>query len=290
MILTPNIFADATTFILGNEKNAGKTTLLNYLVRRLRERGSLAYLSVGVDGEGTDLISGGAKPNVVAAPGDWLVTAAHALRQSDIAAEIHEVFPFGTAMGPSVLVRVVRGGFVELIGPGTNQQLSHVLQYVTSGAGVRTVLVDGAINRITQVGASAASSYVYVLRANRVNLARTVDSMRLMSRLGSMPVLTGQPPTDANAAVLAGALTSGKAQALDTACRMVVVQDFSHVFLSSAELASLLRRASLHFREQFHCRAFVVNLIDVSRGEFLDALADPSIAEKVAFNPYQEVA
>ena len=290
MILTPGIFVRATTFLLGSEKHAGKTTLLNYLIRRLRGRQPLAYLSVGVDGEGRDLISGVPKPHVVAAEGDWLVTAEQALRRSDLSAEIHEVFPFSTVMGPPVLARVVRGGSVELIGPGANTQLAKILEYIVADAGIETVLVDGAINRVTQVAAATQGAYVFVLRVTRNNLTRAIDTMRRLFRLQDVPVAPGDHSIDEQTLVLDGALTSERANSINPACRTIILEDFSHIFLTHTELLSLQRRVQLRFRRRLEFRAFVVNLHDLPRQEFLDELAAPDLAEKVVFNPYQEVA
>jgi len=290
MILTPDMFAGTTTFVLGSEKHAGKTTLLNYLIRRLRGDGALAYLSVGVDGSGTDSISGAAKPHVVAQAGDWLVTAQSALQRSDLDAEIHEVFPFSTVLGRPALVRVVRGGPVELIGPGTNTQLAAVLDSLSGQAGIKTVLVDGAINRITQVAASAIGAYVYVIRVDRANIARAIDTMRLMHRLQDIAPAGSGEESGEGVAVIDGALTPARVRSIPAGCRTVVVENFSHVFLTHAELKSLLGRAELRFKLQMNFRAFVVNLYDVTRPEFLDMLGDDAIAAKVAFNPYQEAA
>ena len=279
----------ATTFIVGSDKHAGKTTLLNYCLRRLRGRTPLAYLSVGVDGEGRDALSGVPKPHVTAEAGDWLVTAEQALRRGDVSAEIRDVFPFETVLGAPVLARVVRGGPVELIGPGSNAALAHILAHLVTDAGIETVLVDGAINRITPVAASTQAACVYVLRVDRAGLPRAIDRMRRLACLQAVPVARDDVGDDA-IRVLDGALTAEKAAELDAGCRTLIVEDFSHVFLTYAELRDLQRRVALRFRRQVAMRAFVINLSDVSQDEFLARLTDTGIMEKVIFNPYQEVA
>ncbi|MBN1489491.1 MAG: hypothetical protein JXA69_06185 [Phycisphaerae bacterium] len=289
MQLTPGIFVGTTTFIVGSDKHAGKTTLLNYLIRPLRHEAPLVYLSVGLDGEGRDALSGVPKPHVVAEAGDWLVTAEQALRRSDVSAEIREVFPFETVLGAPVLAHVVRGGPIELIGPGSNAALARILMHIVADAGIETVLVDGAINRITQVAASTQAACVYVLRVDRAGLPRAIDAMRRLAYLQAVPVAMDDASDDATR-VLDGALTTEKAGELDAGCRTLIVEDFSHVFLTYAELRNLQRRAELRFRRRVAMRAFVVNLYDVSRDEFLDRLTDTGIIDKVIFNPYQEVA
>jgi len=52
-------FHHRTTFILGSDKHAGKTTFLKYALARLRAAGcQVAYMTIGVDGEGRDSLSG----------------------------------------------------------------------------------------------------------------------------------------------------------------------------------------------------------------------------------------
>ena len=290
MTLTPAIFLGATTFLVGSDRHAGKTALLNYLIRRLRGEIALAYLSVGVDGECRDSLSGAPKPHVVAKAGDWLVTAEQALRRSDVSAEIRDVFPFETVLGAPVLARIVRGGPVELIGPGSNTALARILDHIVADTDVETVLVDGTINRITQVAASTQAACVYVLRVDAANLPRAIDAMRRVAYLQAVPVAANDSPTDDAARVLDGALTTEKAGELDAGCQTLIVDDFSRVFLTYAELQKLQRCVELRFRRQVALHAFVVNLYDVSRQEFLDMLGNTDIAGKVVFNPYQEVA
>lgn len=282
MILTPGTFAHGTTFLVGSEKHAGKTTLLNYLVRMLRPTCPPAYLSIGVDGESTDTLGGFTKPLVHTEAGDWIVTAESALTRSGLSVEIHEVFPFNGVMGRPVLAHVIRAGAVELLGPGENAHLSWILDYLMGVNGITGILVDGSINRITQLSAGTEPACAYVVRANRGNLPRVIELLRRLSLLQHLPLATDGVYID-------GALTSDVAAGLPDSPRLVV-DNLSCVFLSYAELVTLQRRTKLTCRRQIELRACFVNLHDISQQEFLDRLAGDAIAERIAFNPYQEAA
>jgi hypothetical protein len=290
VILTPGMFAGATTFLLGSGKHAGKTTLLNYLLHRLRGAEPLAYLSVGVDGEGRDLISGAAKPHVPAAEGDWLVTTQQALERSDASVEIREVFPHRTMLGAVAVVRVVRGGTVELHGPGGNAQLAQVLEHLATETAIRTVLVDGAINRVTPVAAAGDAACVFIVRVEPATLARSIEAIRRVNLLMRVPLADHAVESSGSTCVLAGALTTDRLHTLEDTCRVLVVDDFSHVFLTYAELQGLAERVELRVRRAVRLTACVANLRDVPRDAFLDALNDASLAERLVFNPYQEAA
>jgi len=144
-------FHKNTTFIVGNDKHAGKTTFLKYSLAKLRDMGYRpAYMSIGVDGEGVDLLDGGAKPMIIVQPGDLVVTSVQCLESSDAAYQILNVFPQGTVLGRMILVNITRSGFVELTGPENNQQLSAILDYVQNETESDPLLVDGSENRLSQ--------------------------------------------------------------------------------------------------------------------------------------------
>jgi hypothetical protein len=286
VILTPDMFAGRTTFLVGAEKHAGKTTLLNYVIRMVRQaRVPLAYMSVGVDGEVSDALSGARKPHVIAAAGDWIVTAEKAIDQGDLAVEVHEVLAPKTIMGRTIVARVIRGGAVELIGPGTNAQTAEILDVLANQIGVTTALVDGSIDRITQVSAASSSAgFVYVLRVGRANLTRALDLIRRMELLQAVPIAT----ETCNATVIDGAVTAERIATLPADSQTVVVHDVSRVFLTLAELPALSRRVRLSFRRKHECIAYVVNLFDIAPNELLDRLNDSAAARRIVFNPYQQ--
>lgn len=277
-------FTGATTFLLGNEKNAGKTTLLNYVVSRIRNAGPLGYMSIGVDGERNDAITGAPKPQVIAEAGDWLVTARQALAESVVQADLREVFPFQTVFGAPVLAHVRIGGRIELIGPGSNARVAQVLEAVAA-EDIQTVVIDGAYDRVTQVSVARHGTIVYVARATPANLTRVAGEVRRMFLLQSLPVLPEHPErVDASICTLDGALTARAIETLPAGCRTILLGDFSQVFLSEPELRRLLRQVELRFCRAFRFAACIVNLYDLTEKEFRETLNDPAIASHVVFN------
>ena len=76
--------------IIGMCKNAGKTTVLNQLIRELNGNGqTLALTSIGRDGEDKDLVTGTQKPGIYVARGTLIATASDLiLRHCDVTREI----------------------------------------------------------------------------------------------------------------------------------------------------------------------------------------------------------
>jgi hypothetical protein len=278
-------FRGRATFILGEDKNAGKTTFLKYALGCLRERGmTVAYMSVGVDGEMLDLVSGASKPLITAEPGDNLVTAESAAAASDAEFEVLEVFPERTVLGRLELLRAKSAGRVELIGPETNRALCAILRHVRAAETADAVLVDGAVDRVTQVSASSGSGYVLALMVNRNSLERAARRVRLAVLLDGLPVLgTGEVPH--GCVEIDGALTSSKLGTLPGKREKLVLEDFTRVFLDYREMLRLCGDRRVVFRGGFELMFFVVVLDGVERREFLDSLGPEAAGARFVFSP-----
>ena len=142
-----------TTFLVGNKKNAGKTTFLNYALKQVREVVSPTFFTIGIDGETSDLIFDTPKPKVYTEIGDFVVTSDAMVNKSDALFEIIHVFPYKTVLGRLVLVKTLRSGTVELVGAEDNKQLTEIVDFLRSLNTENTILIDGAASRATQVAA-----------------------------------------------------------------------------------------------------------------------------------------
>jgi hypothetical protein len=278
--------AGRTVFIIGSGKNAGKTTFLNYALSRLRRRGAVGFLSIGVDGEERDLLSGTPKPRIRAESGDLLVTSDRMLQASELGWDLLEVFPGSTVLGRLVLARVRRGGTVELCGPEHNERLAPALAALR-GRGARTVLVDGAVDRLTQVASVPGAGFVHVVRADSARLDSARDAMRLLQALAAVPPADGLG--EDGTAVISGALTRSRLAELPASTRALVLEDFTKVFLSWREWKAAAQRLDIRFRRRWELLLFCAVLSDVSRERFASGL-EPELLARVLFNPYEAVA
>jgi len=123
-----------TTFLVGNKKNAGKTTFLNYALAQLREVVQPAFFTIGIDGEASDLIFDTPKPKVYTEIGDYVVTSGLMINKSDALFEIIHVFPYKTVLGRLVLAKTLRSGNIELVGSEDNKQLAEIVDYLRNEA------------------------------------------------------------------------------------------------------------------------------------------------------------
>lgn len=135
--------------IIGMDKNVGKTTALNYLIKNARGyKSPLALTSIGRDGEETDLVTYTEKPKIYVRRGTFIATARQCLMHSDITREIIDTTGINTAMGEVVIIKALSDGYVDLGGPSTNTYISKICSKLLQ-LGAKTVFVDGALGRKT---------------------------------------------------------------------------------------------------------------------------------------------
>jgi len=278
-------FRNRVTFISGSSKNAGKTTFLNYLLPRLRVGGDFVYLSVGIDGEKKDRVFGNEKPSIEAFAGDYLITCEDMMNESSALFEISHVFPWKTALGKLLLLYVKRSGLVELAGPESNSQLVEIITQLREERGISTVIVDGAVNRITQLAAGKDSSYYYVMRATPENRASTLNIIRTLSLLDRIPRWEENMEQE-SVYFHNGALTSSSLQTVPKDSESIVLEDFTKVFLSWRELRELAEKVRVFFRNIFTLEGLVLNLYNLDRQDFERNLKESGIDVPCVFNPF----
>ncbi len=136
--------------IIGMCKNAGKTTVLNQIIREINGSGqTLALTSIGRDGEDKDLVTGTKKPGIYVQEGTLVATASDLiLRHCDVTREIIDITGITTPMGDVVMVRARSDGSIQIAGPSITNQLARVREdFFRHGADV--VMIDGALSRKT---------------------------------------------------------------------------------------------------------------------------------------------
>jgi hypothetical protein len=135
--------------IVGLAKNCGKTTTLNAVSGALYEREqTVGLLSIGIDGETSDVLLGTPKPPVVVRPDQLVVTADQALATSSARWEWVASLGFRTPLGEAVLARCLEGGELVLGGLRHRDDVARAADLLAD-SGAETVLIDGAYGRMT---------------------------------------------------------------------------------------------------------------------------------------------
>jgi hypothetical protein len=142
------------------------------------------------------------------------------------------------------------------------------------------VLVDGAVNRITQVGALGQVQFAFTVRVDPTTLDRAVARIRSLYALAALPE---SPEADQH---LEGPVTPAALLALPDGTTSFSAEDFTKFFLEPQELHRALDRYRCVVRRRLELLCFAVILRGVDRAEFLRALG-PEAAASVFFNPFE---
>ncbi len=284
--------AGATTAVTGFEKGSGKTTFLGSCLPVLRRQGPVALFTIGMDGaqkhrEGHR--GGLAAPSEIhVEPGDIVLTTEGMARASSARFEILDALSGKSALGRLMLARAQRRGSVTLVGCEHLSQLASCIAQTRLEGWAQTVLVDGAVNRITQVGALSEDpslGFVFTLRVDPSNLSRVIRKVQDLISLNRVPLLEN-PMADSIRLILDGPLTSTGLANLPDGIQDVSLEDFTKVFLEGMELRRFLSRYGCTFRQTLKLRGFVVVTRNMSFERFMEALG-PEHQELIYSNPLQ---
>jgi hypothetical protein len=274
--------AGAVTAVTGFEKGSGKTTFLNHALPYARRAGPVAVFSIGVDGALKAREAGVFVPEIRVEPGDIVLTTELFARASGARFEVLDTLPGRTALGRLMLGRALRGGSITLVGPEHFSLLAEAIGLVRHEGWAHSVLVDGAVNRITQVSALGEVRFVFTVRADRANLARVSARIQALSALSDLP----QEPVPEDSHVLREPVTQEALKGLPAGTKAVSVEDFTKFFLEPGELLRALERYRFSVRRAFELLCFSITLRDVTRDEFLRAVG-PKVGPRLLFNPYE---
>ena len=159
----PNIFDMIQKYdsisIIGMNKNVGKTTTLNHILREARGRISLGLTSIGRDGEELDRVTATEKPKIYIEEGTIIATAKQCLLNSDITREILKTTGFNTPMGEIIICRALSDGYVDLGGPSVNSYMVEICDELKR-FGSELVIVDGALSRKTFASPSITNATI----------------------------------------------------------------------------------------------------------------------------------
>jgi len=167
--------------IIGMEKNSGKTTTLNYILKNLKGIKIIGLTSIGRDGEDCDRVTNTHKPKIYVEKGTIVATAKNLLCKCDITKEILATTGISTPMGEIIIMRALSNGFVDIAGPSYNSALIKVRDLMLS-FGCDLVLIDGALSRkgsagnlvseatILTTGASFSSNLIKVVEESSHNV------------------------------------------------------------------------------------------------------------------------
>ncbi len=268
------------TAVTGFEKGSGKTTFLAALLPAARRSGPVLLATIGVDGR-LKAQDAGRAATLPVAPGDLVLTTDTFARAASARLEVLEALPGRTVLGRPLLGRVVRGGEVTLAGAEHFSALAHLLDQVRAEGWAQTALVDGAVNRITQVSALGDVQFVFTVRVDAANLSRVAERLKALAALARLPVTPDPGP---EALRLEGPLTAEVRERLPRDLQALSIEDFTKVFLEPGELLRFLDRVPCSVRRGFPLLGIAAVLKDLPSAAFHEAIG-PTVVTHLLPNP-----
>ena len=261
--------------VVGMCKNAGKTTVLNYIIDEYHDIYSLGITSIGYDGEKQDEITKLDKPRIEVYPGMQVATCEACLESAT--AKYKKICDTGirTALGEVCIIKIKSQGFVEVSGPSMVSQIE-VICSMMGKSGCDKVLVDGAAGRtsfasrmectILSVGAAMFQdmSKVVALARHQVELfglEQSEDSYAIkFNNDNPYAVLK----TDDNAVfVFRGAMVNDDLTKIMKNYKdyktIAVVNDASSVFVSPRIYSKFCRASELRVQNRTNLVALTIN-------------------------------
>lgn len=174
-----------TLSIIGLEKNTGKTTTLNFIIKALKNK-KLAITSIGRDGEEKDVVTFTHKPRIYVKAGTLVATAKSMLLKSDATIKIIEVMDISTPLGNIVIAESITSGFLEIAGPSTKEQIKAVIDKLKE-CGAEFTIVDGALSRKSFAAPAVTEAVVLCIGAAfSHNIFRLIDETENLISLFSI--------------------------------------------------------------------------------------------------------
>ena len=278
--------------IVGMCKNAGKTTMLNWLLAHTGRRQILGLTSIGRDGESTDVVTGTEKPSIFVPAGTLIATAKDMLRLGDVTKEILITTGIPTPLGEVVVMRARSDGYVQLAGPSITAQLREVSRMFFE-LGATQSIIDGALGRKSLGARNVADGIVLCTGASyNMSMDKVIEDTANFCRLMDLPKADTLPPeaTDGletclkehGEAYIAGALTDTMVipllrSGLLRSSRLVVA-DPSKVLLKPDTLDKLaVRDVTLQTKDAAQTLCVTVNPVSAygwkfDKDEFIDRM------------------
>lgn len=269
--------------IVGMCKNAGKTTMLNWLLAHSGRGRVLGLTSIGRDGESTDVVTGTEKPSIFVPAGTLIATAKDMLWLGDVTKEILVSTGIPTPLGEVIIMRARSDGYVQLAGPSITTQLKSVSQTFFD-LGAEQSIIDGALGRKSLGARQVAEGIVlctgasYHMHMEKV-IADTVSIYRIMNLPKAQTVPAAPEGTleqclkEQGEALVTGALTDSMVLPLLRAGVLrknrLVVADPSKVLLSPDTLDKMqLREVRLETAEAARTLCITVNPVSAYGWKF----------------------
>jgi len=178
-LLTEYLKPYHTISIIGTAKNAGKTTVLNQIIKEYKNT-VIALSSIGLDGEKIDNITAREKPRIKVYPQMILATAQACLTECYFDYEVIEKTAISSPLGDIVIIKVLTEGLALVAGPSTITAMKEIVEIFKKHQ-VTKILIDGALFRKSLASIKVSDATVLATGASYAkNIDKVVEDTALL--------------------------------------------------------------------------------------------------------------
>lgn len=170
-----------TIAFIGSDKNAGKTTALNFVYRRLSNETSnpntVCINSIGINGEEVDYFDGKPKPSIVLHPGSYFITTLEHVSDFQDRFELIESLAPPVFSKPYILARCTQSFAAVIEGPNCRSETAALKELIQNSLPVDYLLIDGSTDRQFLGDSSISDGFFFslLLSEEREQLQRAHD-------------------------------------------------------------------------------------------------------------------
>lgn len=175
------------TVLAGLSKNAGKTSLLNWLLEN-SNFANPAVITTGRDGENIDLVGGHSKPKVALPAHSFFTSFSSTLAQQAPFLKVIGPTPFTAINKQLWLAQTLFPLKTEVVGPATVSQQIALADYILEN-GADHIYIDGSLDRRSIATNAKIQEIFLVAGAQFGNIKDIINEIEKLELLTSIPKL-----------------------------------------------------------------------------------------------------
>ncbi len=172
--------------ITGLSKNAGKTSLLNWLLKHFPQY-EYGLTTTGRDGEEKDLVFGTEKPKVIVSKGTIITTFATEIQRNAHCYEVLEKTRFQAGGKDIWIVRTIADSEAEIVGPASVSEQQEIIKRLRI-LGASTIVIDGSLDRKAVLLNEKVQAMIIAAGANYGNSDSIIKELRRLHILRNIPI------------------------------------------------------------------------------------------------------
>jgi len=151
-----------------------------------------------------------------------------------------------------------------------------------------TIIIDGAASRTTQVASVKNSSFFYIFKFEQKSINSDINKLKTVSLINKFKSITEIDNIENKKVFeIKGALTKDKLDTIPEKCDVLLLNDFTKIFLNFSQVSELINKLEIAYKITYELSSFVIILKDIKKEDCKDIISKHKIEESIIYNPYE---